>query len=88
MDKKALEDAARAAARVGFHVGHVFVRHDGNDMHIMCTSCGAEELVKNYSLGKNHPQKFVYQTIRMDGREYVKCESCRKVHDRVVPFAR
>jgi ribosomal protein S27E len=87
MDQKAIEDAARAAAAAGFHVGHVFVRHDGDHMHIKCTSCGAEEIVKDYSNGK-HPQKFVYQPTRMDGREYVKCESCRRVHDRVVPFAR
>lgn len=87
MDQKVVEEAARAAAAAGFCVGHVFVRHEGDDMHIKCTSCGAEENVKDYSKGR-YPQKFVYQPTRMDGREYVKCESCRRVHDCVVPFAR
>jgi hypothetical protein len=87
MDQKAIKDAARAAAAKGFHVGHVFVRHDGDDMYIKCRLCGVEEAVKDYGNGK-HPQKFVYQPTRMDGREYVKCESCRAVHDCVIPNAR
>ena len=87
MDQKAIEEAARTAAASGFHVGHVFVRYEGEDMYIKCTICGSEEVVKGHSNG-NHPQKFVYQPTRMDGREYVKCESCLRVHDRVVPFAR
>lgn len=87
MDQKAIEEAARAAAAAGIHVGHVFVRHEGDDMHIKCTSCGVEEVVKNYGNG-TQPQKFVYQPTRMDGREYVKCESCYRVHDRVIPHAR
>lgn len=87
MDQRAIEEAARAAAAAGFHVGHVFVRHEGDDIRIKCMSCGAEEVVKNGCNGKQ-PQKFVYQPVRMDGREYVKCESCRQVHERVVPFAR
>ena len=56
-------------------------------MYLKCTLCGVEEAVNDYSNGK-HPQKFVYQPTRMGGREYVKCESCLHVHDRVVPYAR
>jgi hypothetical protein len=87
MDRKSIEEQARAQAAAGYHVGHVFVRHDGSDMHIKCTACGVEEVVKGYGEGQQ-PQKFVYQPIRFDGREYVKCESCRRVHDHVIPGAR
>lgn len=79
--------AAKAAMEVGSHIGHVFVQYAGHNMHIKCTVCGVTEFVKDYSDGK-HPQKFVYQPVRMDGREYVKCESCGRVHDRAIPFAR
>jgi hypothetical protein len=61
-----LSKNSRAMAAKGFHVGHPFVRHDGDDMHVKCSLCGAEETVTEYSNGK-HPQKFVYQPTRMDG---------------------
>lgn len=87
MDQKAMEEAARAAGVAGFQVGHVLVRLVGGNMHIKCTTCNADEEVKGYSDGKQ-PQKFVYQPTRPDGREYVKCESCGRVHDSVIPYAR
>lgn len=87
MDHKKMEGQARAIAAAGYRVGHVFARHEGDDMYIKCTECGAEEVVTGYGTGQQ-PQKFVFQPVRMDGREYVKCESCRQVHDRVIPGAR
>lgn len=87
MDQEAMIKAALESGKDGFKVGHAFVRLDGGDMHIICTSCGAEELVHGYSNGK-HPQKFEYEPTRLDGTEYVKCNSCKLVHERVVPFAR
>lgn len=74
-------------AAAGFRVGHVFVRHNDNDMCTKCMACGLEEVVKAHSDGQQL-QKFVYQPTRFDGREYVRCEACRRVRDHVIPGAR
>jgi len=87
MDKKTIEESARAAAAAGYHVGHVFARFEEGDLHLSCTACGAEETVSKYGEGKQ-PQRFVWLPVKMDGREYVKCERCRRVHDSAIPFAR
>ena len=46
MDQKASEDAARAAAAVGFHVGHVFVRHELDDMYIKSLRAVPKKLLR------------------------------------------
>lgn len=67
-------------------VGHVMVKQDADGLHLRCTSCQTEEIVKNFNDG-GRPQKFTYMPIMMSCREYVKCEVCGKVHDRIVPGA-
>jgi ribosomal protein S26 len=83
---EALTAQAKAALERGILVGHVMVTQVADDLHFCCTSCQAKEIVKNFYDG-GRPQKFTYMPTMMDGREYVKCETCGKVHDRIVPGA-
>jgi len=83
----ALTAQANAALKRGILVGHVMVTQIADDLHFRCTSCKADETVKNFYDG-GRPQRFTYFPAMMDGREYAKCETCGKVHDRIVPGAR
>jgi len=78
---------AKAALERGILVGHVMVTQIGDDLNFRCTSCKAEETVKSFYDG-GRPERFTYFPTMMDGREYVKCETCGKVHDRIVPGAK
>ncbi len=89
MDKKPFEvitTQAKSNYRSGNLVGHVMVTQVEDELHLRCTSCQTEEVVKNFGNG-GIPQKFTYMPIVMSCREYVKSEVCGKVHDRIVPGA-
>lgn len=89
MDKKQIETItaqAKADFATGNLVGHVMVKQVADELHLRCTFCQAEEVVKNFGNG-DRPQKFTYMPIMMSCQEYVKCEVCGKVHDRIVPGA-
>lgn len=68
-------------------VGHVTATPDGDNLHFKCNACDHEETVIDYKGGKL-PRFIVWQTVRMDGKVYVKCEKCGETYERVIPFAR
>lgn len=67
--------------------GHIAAERIGNDMKFDCIQCGYTETVVGFANGAQ-PHKIVWQPTRFDGREYVKCEICGSLHDRVLPGAR
>ncbi len=83
----ALNAQAIATLERGILVGHVMVAKINDDLHFRCTLCKADETLKNFHDG-GRPERFTYFPTMVDGREYAKCESCGKVHDRIVPGAR